>query len=88
MQRARAALSAPCRQLWDHIGIATAVNTVQMSLGEGLTCHLHYVSWDDVSGFDPLDGLAVYAEHLPHLGFIFFQSLNGILGIPLLHGEM
>lgn len=49
-----------------------------------LTCHLHNVSWDYVSGFDPLDSLAVHTIHLPHLRFVLFQSLDGVLCITFL----
>lgn len=59
-----------------------------VSLEERLTSHLHYVPWDDVSGFDPLDSLAVHAIHLSHLRFILFQSFDGILSIALLSKEM
>ena len=51
-----------------------------------LTSHLHDVSRNNIPSFDPLYCLAVSPVDLPHLGFIFLQSLDGILCIPLLGG--
>ena len=52
-----------------------------------LTSHLHNVPGDNVPSLDPLDCLAVSPVDFPHLGFIFLQSLNGILCITLLEGR-
>lgn len=49
-----------------------------------LTSHFHNVPGDNVPGLDPLHRLAVGPVDFPHLGFVFFQSLNGILCITFL----
>lgn len=50
----------------------------------GLTCHLHDVTWDNVSCFNPLDTFSVLSIHFAHLWFIFFKSFNSIFSIPFL----
>lgn len=49
-----------------------------------LTSHLHDVPRDDVPSLDPLHRLSVSPIDLPHLRFIFFQRLDGVLCVPFL----